>query len=376
MALELKQQVKLSQQLVMTPQLQQAIKLLQLSRLELQNTIQQELVENPMLEEALEEEQVASGVDDPEVDETPTPVDEVQVEAQEAPEAEQPEPTTDDVVGDVDWENYMESRPQTSLSRGDDDRPPLESTLTEGTNLTDHLLWQLGFADLDERGRQLGTMIICNLNDDGYLDESIDSIADTAGVPVDEAVKVLERVQTLDPVGVAARSLSECLLVQMRVAQVKHPLVLKVTAEHLDLLQRKDYRRDQSHRGRHDRRRRRGGAHHRQLRAASRSPVRGRGPRLHHARYLRAQDRRRVPRGPERGRALEAEGQSRVPRRAVEARRRVEGRARVRAREAALGAVADQVDPPATAHDRQGDGVHQSASSASSSTRDRSSCAR
>ncbi len=146
------------------------------------------------------------------------------------------------MVGDVDWENYMESQPQTSLSRGDDERPPLESTLTEGASLTDHLLWQLGFSDLDDEELTVATLIVHNLSDDGYLEEDLESIAETANIALDNAEKVLMRVQRLDPVGVAARSLSECLLVQMRVVNLTDKLVLKITSEHLDLLQRKDYR--------------------------------------------------------------------------------------------------------------------------------------
>src|SRR4029453_764655 len=134
MALELKQTVKLTQSLVMTPQLQQAIKLLQLSRLELQNTIQQELVENPVLEEALEEDAAPQElVADEHEDGTASTATDVQAPA--TPEVETTTPTTDDMVGDLDWESYMESKPQTSLSRGDDDRPALDANLTPATSL-------------------------------------------------------------------------------------------------------------------------------------------------------------------------------------------------------------------------------------------------
>ena len=140
------------------------------------NTIQQELVENPVLEESLDEE---------------TPVHEVGARRERVraralrhraspttqPEAETATPTTDDMVGDLDWENYMESRPQTSLSRGDDDRPALDANLTPATSLTDHLIWQLGFLEMTELEREIAMQIVWNLNDDGYLQEELEALA-------------------------------------------------------------------------------------------------------------------------------------------------------------------------------------------------------
>jgi RNA polymerase sigma-54 factor len=249
MALELKQTVRLSQQLVMTPQLQQAIKLLQLSRLELANVVQQEMVENPCLEETLEDDNSDSASldesgDTQEVEVSPEEVavaDAAAEVAAEAPSAEVPEPSAEDMVGDVDWESYMESRPQTSLAR-DDERPSLEDNLTPSESLSEHLTWQLGFTDLSDQEKSLGLEVIGNLNDDGYLEEELETLADSTGVSLETAEKVLERIQVFDPVGVAARTLSECLLVQCRVAHIDAPLVLKIISEHLDLLQRKDYR--------------------------------------------------------------------------------------------------------------------------------------
>jgi RNA polymerase sigma-54 factor len=241
MALELKQTVKLTQSLVMTPQLQQAIKLLQLSRLELQNTIQQELVENPVLEEALEEESSSAELvdDENEPGEPTTTPEPTQVQA---PEVETPTPSTDDMVGDLDWESYMESKPQTSLSRGDDDRPALDANLTLATSLTDHLIWQLGFIELEELEREIALRIVWNLNDDGYLEEDLEAIASDTKTEVSEVEKVLARVQALDPVGVAARSLSECLLIQMRFAGITDGLAVRMVCQHLDGLQKHDFR--------------------------------------------------------------------------------------------------------------------------------------
>ncbi|HTO56006.1 MAG TPA: RNA polymerase factor sigma-54 [Myxococcota bacterium] len=240
MALELKQTVKLTQSLVMTPQLQQAIKLLQLSRLELQNTIQQELVENPVLEEALEEEAAPAelAADETEPGEVPAAPEVSQPSA----EAETATPSTDDMVGDLDWESYMESKPQTSLSRGDDDRPALDANLTPATSLTDHLIWQLGFIELEEIEREIALRIVWNLNDDGYLEEDTEAIAAETKTDVATVEKVLARVQELDPVGVAARNLAECLLIQMRVAGITEGLAVRMVSQHLDGLQKHDFR--------------------------------------------------------------------------------------------------------------------------------------
>ena len=241
MALELKQTVKLTQSLVMTPQLQQAIKLLQLSRLELQNTIQQELVENPVLEEALEEESSSAELVDDE-NEPGEPATTPEPTQQQAAEVDTPAPSTDDMVGDLDWESYMESKPQTSLSRGDDDRPALDANLTLATSLTDHLIWQLGFVELEDLEREIALRIVWNLNDDGYLEEDLEAIAADTKTEVGEVEKVLARVQALDPVGVAARTLSECLLIQMRFAGIAGGLAVRMVVQHLDGLQKHDFR--------------------------------------------------------------------------------------------------------------------------------------
>jgi RNA polymerase sigma-54 factor len=238
MALDLKQTVRLSQQLVMTPQLQQAIRLLQLSRLELANTIQQELEENPILEEALEDEPAAGVELSPEELAAPEGA-----AAEAAPEpVEGAEPSTEDMISDVDWENYIDSAPQTSLSRPDDDRPPLDANLTPATSLSDHLLEQLSLADFAEEERRFALLIIGNLNEDGYLEETLEDLCEAEGVALEFAEAVLRRVQLFDPIGVAARDLGECLTVQMQAAGVDSPLAYRIAQRHLDLLQRKDFR--------------------------------------------------------------------------------------------------------------------------------------
>ena len=264
MAIELRQQLRLTQQLVMTPQLQQAIKLLQLSRQELVEEVSRELVENPVLEEVSEGDEEPSSKD-AEASDADLPGD--QAEAQGEPEqssndedgaiavdaegaadslasadsADAAVSSTDEMVADVDWDSYMESRPQTSLGRPDDDRPSLEDNLTAGESLADHLLWQLGFSEMSSLEKRVATLCIGNLNADGFLEEKIELIAEAAGTEPDLAEKVLLRLQRFDPVGVGARTLSECLLIQIEVAEIEDPLLRRLARDHLERLKRKDY---------------------------------------------------------------------------------------------------------------------------------------
>ena len=210
------------------------------------------------------------------------------------------------MVGDLDWESYMESKPQTSLSRGDDDRPALDANLTPATSLDDHLIWQLGFLEMEEIEREIALRIVGNLNDDGYLKEDLDAIAAETKTELSTVEKVLARVQELDPVGVAARDLCECLQIQMRVAGITDGLAVRMVAKHLDGLQNHDFRGIA----------RAENVELSEVAAAAKligsfEPRPGRQyarrrARLHHARHLRAQARRRVPRGAERGRHAEA----------------------------------------------------------------------
>ena len=173
MALSARLELRQSQSLVMTPQLQQAIKLLQLSRLELVNLVQQELQENPVLEENLEGEDPVS----PEIE---AEVEAPEAEAPEAPEGPAEREATDaEKIADIDWQNYMESNPQTSFSeaRDDDERRSLESTLTRRPSLAEHLEWQLQLSAFDEGEREAARFIIGNLDDDGYLRDDLESLS-------------------------------------------------------------------------------------------------------------------------------------------------------------------------------------------------------
>jgi RNA polymerase sigma-54 factor len=239
MAIALRQELRLTQQLVMTPQLQQAIKLLQLSRLELLNTVQQELQENPVLEEGLEldedlPEQVAKEAEAPE-----TPTAEVSSEHQESREV-----SDADKIADLDWQNYMDAYPQTgmSVSRDDEDRRSLEATLTRRPTLQAHLEWQIHLSSFSEDEKCAAGWILGNLDDDGYLCSPIEEIARQSGVCESDVAAALQKVQRLDPPGVAARDLRECLLLQLRSLGLEDPLVFRIVDDHLDALQKRDLR--------------------------------------------------------------------------------------------------------------------------------------
>src|SRR6476646_6391523 len=212
MSIEIKQVHKLSQQLVMTPQLQQAIKLLQLSRMELVDLVRDEMMENPILEDGVE----AAAEQPREADAETRQENQIQGET-ETPVA-QPEVAQKEVTGDsqanteIDWDNYLEnysSAPSMpSYKANNDELPSLESTLTKKTSLFDHLVWQLKLSHLPEAEENVGMLIIGNLDLDGYLKEPpLQEIVDEAGVTMEVAEGVLAKIQQFDPVGVAARSL-------------------------------------------------------------------------------------------------------------------------------------------------------------------------
>ncbi|MBJ22334.1 MAG: RNA polymerase factor sigma-54 [bacterium] len=258
MAIELKQQLRISQQLVMTPQLQQAIKLLQLNQLELVNLVQQELQENPVLEESDVEEETQAEREDATVDgsgtgnessETEGATDEPlagsELAADETP-AEEVGPTDAEKIADVEWEQYIESHPMTGLESGggagEDDRPSLEATYARRPSLAEHLEWQLQVTDLDAAALEIARWVIGNIDDRGFLRSTVEEISCQAGAEESEVERVLSAIQRLDPIGVAARDLRECLLLQIDAGKIGNALVRVLVDEHVDLLQRRDFR--------------------------------------------------------------------------------------------------------------------------------------
>jgi len=241
MAIEIRQQLKLSQQLVMTPQLQQAIKLLQLSRMELIDMVQQELEENPVLDEgvdALDEKEVA----------------EEQIEASAEISAGETSESGDvaDAAGDeltamkeIDWQTYLEGYNLSSTAgdiyEDDEDRPSYENLLTRKSTLAEHLLWQLGLSRVTDRQRLVASEIIGNLDDDGYLHSSPEEIAQVSGCSLDMVLGTLDLVQDFDPPGVACRSLQECLIKQVQHLGMQGSVVEKILTEHISDLESRRY---------------------------------------------------------------------------------------------------------------------------------------
>ncbi len=240
MALELRQQLKLSQQLVMTPQLQQAIKLLQLSRMELVDVVQQELEENPVLEEGLdtaEEAEERNASEFTETTEGPA--------ASEGGEEVREVAGENEGVNDIDWQTYLEGYnlggSVADSYEEDENRPSFESMLTKKSSLTDHLMWQLNLSRISERDRLVGAEIIGNLDEDGYLKASLEEIAEVTGTEVGLVERVLGVVQEFDPPGVASRDLQECLLKQIKLLGMEDSLVEAILRNHLTDLEGRKY---------------------------------------------------------------------------------------------------------------------------------------
>ena len=266
MALELRQSLGLTQQLVMTPQLQQAIKLLQLSRLELLETVSQEMEENPILEEMSQEEIEGDDGAGEKKEESKQALQESQEIKSENPSGDDsgpdpdspslPEVTVEERVrDDVDWENYL-SEYNSGYSEGfserhyeEKDTPSFENFTATRTDLSSHLFWQLNMSNLEDEKKEIGAYIIGNLNDDGYLDTTIEEISQATGRLIDDVNAVLTLVQNFDPVGVAARDTRECLLIQVAFQNLAGTLAEKIIKDHLNDLEEKRYHQIADHMG-------------------------------------------------------------------------------------------------------------------------------
>jgi RNA polymerase sigma-54 factor len=242
-AIKLSQSLKQTQQLTMTPQLQQAIKLLTLTHLEMTNVIASEMVENPMLEE------LGSELD---------PLDnkgDVDFKLDKL-ESQNTELTADNFSGpelatgkdDFDWNKYIESYNNTSssaptnLSKYDpEEMPNYENMVSKALTLAEHLQWQLRMEELSEDESLFADQIIHNLNDDGYLDMNFEDLLANTKLERDHAYDILDRIKKLDPVGCACSTLQECLLVQAECLGQRLPLIEKIITDHLDDFQKRDY---------------------------------------------------------------------------------------------------------------------------------------
>jgi len=233
MDLGLQQSLILTQQLVMTPQLQQAIKLLQLSRLELAEMIQQEMEQNPALEEAGSEEtsdnKITAQEGESTAPEKETPVKEVTVEEK--------------VRTDTDWENYINEYNSTGRVYTESEitqAPNYEAFTSAKKTLKDHLQWQLMLNELTKEEEKIGHMIIGNLDRDGYLCSDVEEIAQACSVDAELVEDVLKILQTFDPPGVCARDLFETLLLQVQQRGIDNPVINEIIKNHLKNLENRN----------------------------------------------------------------------------------------------------------------------------------------
>ena len=222
MAISQKLHTKLVQKLILTPSLQQAIKLLPMSTLELSELLNQEMVENPMLEEVPTEEL--------------QPVDAAQDKQEEKPPAEKTD-TWDDQDYEYFFGDYLDDGYRSRTPSEVKELPPIENTLSSAASLSDHLMWQLAMQTEDGSVKEIGGAIIGNLDDDGYLVASVEEIAAMGEWPVTTVEKALQHIQTFDPIGVASRDLQECLWLQLRQLGLEGTPSEKIVTEHLRLLQ-------------------------------------------------------------------------------------------------------------------------------------------
>jgi RNA polymerase sigma-54 factor len=241
--MEARLELKLSQKLIMTPQLQQAIKLLQLSRLELVQSVAQELIENPVLEELTPEsaEEAPEGEDAASLDAPP----QQESPAEAPPEPERAEELKSDLELGPQWDEYLnelgDGRDYGSAEADDKELPSYDQTLTRLPSLSDHLLWQLHLSIAEPAVVNGGEWIIGNLDDDGYLRATPEELAQQSGLSYSVLESALALIQTFDPVGVGARDLRECLLIQVRQLNMEGTLVEKIIEAHLPDLEKRKY---------------------------------------------------------------------------------------------------------------------------------------
>jgi RNA polymerase sigma-54 factor len=229
MAITQKLHTKLVQKLILTPSLQQAIKLLPMSTLELVDLLNQEMVENPMLEEVPTEELQPA--------EAAAQTEKTEGEEQAATAAAEKGDNWDDSDYEYFFGDYLDDGYRPRTPQEVKELPPIENTLSTSTSLSDHLMWQLSMQSDDERLRAIGTAIIGNVDDDGYLVASLDEIAGMGPWPVSDVEQALQLIQRFDPTGVAARDLQECLLLQIRHIGLEGTPTEKIVVDHLRLLQ-------------------------------------------------------------------------------------------------------------------------------------------
>ncbi len=237
MALELRQQLKLSQKLVMTPQLRLAIKLLQMNRLELGDALQAEIEQNPALEEDVNIQ-----------DHRENPQSLTSTTEQKGPEIEQDhtdQVRAEDTIPETNWEDYantFDSNVSFSHETPAADAPSQFDFISEKPGLLAYLQWQLAHAQLEPEEWDIALFIAANLNRYGFLECSLEEVMEATECDHDAAEYILEVIQDLDPPGIAARDVSESLFLQLERMGMKDSLAAVIASDHLNYLQTRNYR--------------------------------------------------------------------------------------------------------------------------------------
>ena len=240
---KLSQSLKQTQGLVITPQLQQAIKMLTLTHLEMTNVISEQMVENPLLEE--------SGAESSESSNEVETIEKQNSEAKAEEFNEEPIFNKDD----FDWASYIEHFNSNSgaapsmVSRDPEDAPNYENMVTQSVSLADHLLSQIGLEELSESQSNIAEEIVHNINSDGFLEISVDEIASHQIVSKKEVQEVLEMIQYLDPIGCGTANKEEALLLQALVSGVHGPVLEGLIKGHLVDLKNKRFSKIAEHLG-------------------------------------------------------------------------------------------------------------------------------
>lgn len=248
MGMELRLSMKLSQRLIMTPMLQQVIKLLPMTRLELVNAIRQEMEENPFLEE-LEE------VDTQEQEKQEQEEQKEKIDAGETPESVKPEEGFEEEASltgkeekksdEVDWESYFQEEAYDGATgEGYEDKPSLENTLRSSESLQDHLTWQLHLTIPEPDKREVGEIIISEIDTDGFFKGELKDVAEQAETDVETVEEVLNTIKTkFEPTGVGAFDIKECLMLQAHFLEPDDPIVRELIEDYLPQLSERNYAR-------------------------------------------------------------------------------------------------------------------------------------
>lgn len=235
MALESKLELRLAQKLILTPQLQLAIRLLQMPQLELSQALTQELTENPFLEEIVDEreelsrEEIENAETDSESDDTEAPLEKLIAGL------------SGSSVEEYFDERGSDGRDLGYFTPGTVEHQSFEQYTGQETDLYDHLLWQLRFSDADDEIRQIGEVIIGNIDENGYLRATDEEISEAANAGIERVGTALHLVQGFDPPGIAARDLQECLLLQIKALNLSGTLVEHIVLNNMADIEKKRY---------------------------------------------------------------------------------------------------------------------------------------